>query len=67
MINARAQKTEIQTIQGIGRALRLAPGKEKAEIYDFMFIGQRHLENHSLERVASYKKERAFILKNIAF
>jgi superfamily II DNA or RNA helicase len=67
LINARAQKTEIQTIQGIGRALRLAPGKEKAEIYDFMFIGQRHLENHSLERVASYKKERAFVLKNISF
>lgn len=65
LINARAQKTEIQTVQGIGRALRKAPGKEVAEVFDFMILGQKHLENHSLERIASYKKERAFNIKYI--
>lgn len=65
LINARAQKTEIQTVQGVGRALRKAPGKEKAYIDDFLFMGQQHLENHSLERINSYKKERAFVIKGI--
>lgn len=65
LINARAQKTEIQTVQGVGRALRKAPGKELAYIDDFLFMGQQHLENHSLERINSYKKEPAFIIKGI--
>jgi superfamily II DNA or RNA helicase len=60
LINARCQKTAIQTSQGIGRALRLHPGKDKAEVYDFYFDGQKHLKDHGLERIASYKKEPAF-------
>jgi superfamily II DNA or RNA helicase len=60
LINARAQKTEIQTSQGIGRALRKHEGKEIAEVYDFWIVGQKHLEEHSIDRISTYKKERAF-------
>lgn len=60
LINARFEKTEIQTRQGIGRALRKAPGKELADITDFLILGQKHLANHSAERLQSYRKEPAF-------
>jgi len=63
LINARCQKTEIQTVQGIGRALRKAPGKDMAEVYDFLIVGQKHLQAHSVERILSYKKEPAFLIR----
>lgn len=63
LINARLQKTEIQTAQGIGRILRLSEGKDKAELFDFMIEGQKHLKAHSLERLESYRKEPAFLIK----
>jgi superfamily II DNA or RNA helicase len=63
LVNARLQKTEIQTAQGIGRALRKAEGKDKAEVFDFLIVGQRHLNNHSVQRIASYRKESAFVLQ----
>ena len=63
LINARCEKTEIQTAQGIGRALRLCPGKDKAEVTDFFFMGQKHLQSHSKERLASYRKESAFVVQ----
>jgi superfamily II DNA or RNA helicase len=63
LVNARLQKTEIQTAQGIGRALRKADGKDKAEVFDFLIVGQRHLHDHRVQRIASYKKESAFVLQ----
>lgn len=68
LINARFEKTEIQTKQGIGRALRKYPGKEKAEVIDFLIRGQKHLESHSLFRLKTYKSEPAFkiTIKNIS-
>lgn len=63
LINARAEKTEIKTKQGIGRALRKFPGKDKAEVFDFYFVGQRHLSQHSAERLNTYKSEPAFVLQ----
>ena len=60
LINARLQKTEIQTAQGIGRALRKTEGKDKAEVFDFLIVGQRNLAAHSAERIISYRKEPAF-------
>ena len=60
LINARLQKTEIQTMQGIGRALRKTEGKSIAEIFDFLLLGQRNLSAHSAERIISYRKEKAF-------
>lgn len=63
LINARCEKTSIQTTQGCGRALRKGPGKEKAEIFDFLITGQKHLQAHSIERIMTYKKEPAFKIK----
>jgi superfamily II DNA or RNA helicase len=61
-INARFEKTEIWTKQGIGRALRKTPGKEKAEVYDFYITGHPALKKHSEERTASYQKEDEFVI-----
>lgn len=60
LINSRFEKTEIQTKQGVGRALRLAEGKTRAEIFDFLIKGNKHLYNHSAERLRSYYGESAF-------
>ena len=62
LINARLQKTEIQTVQGIGRALRKSDGKDCAEVADFLIVGQKHLQAHSVERIQSYKKEKSFVI-----
>ena len=71
LINVRLQESEIQTKQGIGRALRLgdgaknyeesvALGKSKCEVYDFLITGQRHLKAHSVSRMQQYSSEPAF-------
>lgn len=65
LINARYEESSIQTKQGIGRALRKAPGKESAEIFDFILTNQPHLRKHSSERLKSYQSEEAFDIKII--
>lgn len=61
-MNARFEKTQIWTAQGIGRALRKAAGKDKAEVFDFYITGHAALKTHSNERVASYEREEEFVL-----
>lgn len=63
LINARYQKTEIQTKQGIGRALRKTDTKITAEVHDFIVTGNKHVQAHSVNRMDSYKSEPAFILQ----
>jgi superfamily II DNA or RNA helicase len=65
LINARLQKSEIQTYQGIGRALRKSEGKEVAVVHDFCIQGNRAIYDHSLERIMQYKCERAFQLSMV--
>jgi len=60
LINARFEKTEIQTKQGVGRALRLADGKIEAEIFDFLVQGNKHTLAHSVERLNTYRSESEF-------
>jgi len=71
LVNARLQESEIQTKQGVGRALRLAKGaqtfaesvalgKDKAEVYDFLIQGNKYLRDHSETRIEHYRSERAF-------
>ncbi len=60
LVNARLQKSCVQTKQGIGRALRTEEGKDIAEIFDFIIIGQKHLTSHSVERINAYREEPAF-------
>ena len=60
LINARAHKSDIMSIQGVGRALRKAANKDIAFIYDFLIIGNKHLTSHSVERINNYKSEPEF-------
>jgi len=55
-INARGMKSEISTLQALGRALRKHETKEQVFIYDFL-DQEKYLANHSLERVKHYKSE----------
>ena len=65
LVNARYEKTEIQTKQGIGRALRKADGKDEVRVVDFILQNQKHLQKHSMTRLETYRKESAFRIKLI--
>jgi superfamily II DNA or RNA helicase len=55
-INARGMKSEIATLQALGRALRRHPDKSVVFIYDFL-DQERYLKTHSNERKKFYKRE----------
>ena len=55
-INARGMKSEIATLQALGRALRKHKSKEKVYIYDFL-DKEKYLREHSLARKGHYKRE----------
>ena len=55
-INARGMRSEIATIQALGRALRVSDNKDKVYVYDFM-DKEKYLDAHSRERIKHYKKE----------
>lgn len=56
LINARGMKSEIATLQALGRALRKHETKEQVFVYDFL-DQEKYLLDHSLERVKHYKAE----------
>ena len=53
-----SQRSERQGIQRRGRILRMSPGKEKAELYDFIITGP-HVSNDALEALYSKELKRA--------
>ncbi len=55
-INARGLKSEIATLQAMGRALRIHPSKEKVYIYDFI-DSAKYLKMHSNKRKKYYIQE----------
>jgi len=55
-INARGMKSEIATLQALGRALRKHETKEVVYVYDFM-DSEKYLKAHSLKRKRYYEKE----------
>jgi len=55
-INARGMKSEIATLQALGRALRRHATKEKVYIYDFL-DKEKYLKDHSLARKSYYEEE----------
>ena len=55
-INARGMKSEIATLQALGRALRRHDSKEVVYIYDFL-DKEKYLKQHSSARKKYYKKE----------
>ena len=54
LVNARGLKSEIATLQALGRALRIHKSKNRVFIYDF-FDRAPYLEKHAKERIKSYK------------
>ena len=56
LINARGLKSEVATIQALGRALRKHKSKEQVYIYDFM-DDAKYLRAHSKARKTYYTKE----------
>lgn len=56
LIIAGGGKSDIQTTQALGRALRSKEGKKEAVIYDFVDMGNKFLEKHSLQRAKIYKQ-----------
>ncbi len=55
-INARGLKSEIATIQAIGRALRLHHTKKEVVCYDF-YDEVKYLEKHSRQRLQTYTEK----------
>ena len=49
-------KSEIATIQALGRALRKSEGKSEVFVYDFL-DKEKYLRGHSLERKKHYENE----------
>ena len=56
LIIAGGGKSKIETVQRLGRALRIKPGKKDCIIYDFFDKGNRFTEAHSEMRLNIYKK-----------
>lgn len=54
MINARGLEGEIPTIQGLGRGIRKAEGKNELYFYDF-YDKVPYLEDHSKKRIKHYE------------
>jgi superfamily II DNA or RNA helicase len=52
-----AGKSQIRTIQRIGRALRTYKGKKSVDVYDFFDSSDDTLLAHTFERIATYKKQ----------
>jgi superfamily II DNA or RNA helicase len=55
-INARGMKSEIATLQALGRALRRHHSKDVVYIYDFL-DKEKYLADHSIARRRHYEKE----------
>ena len=56
LINARGMKSEIATLQALGRALRRHDSKDVVYIYDFM-DKEKYLREHSISRKRHYERE----------
>ena len=54
LVNARGLKSEIATLQALGRALRIHESKKQVHIYDFNDTVP-YLKEHSAARKRAYK------------
>lgn len=57
LIMASGGKAMTQTIQKIGRVLRITKEKRQGVFYDFIDAGNKYLFKHSKQRLSLYKKE----------
>jgi len=65
MINARGLSGEVPTLQGLGRGIRKADGKDTMYFYDF-YDRIPYLEKHSKTRIQHYKRLK-FEVNNVRF
>jgi superfamily II DNA or RNA helicase len=65
MINARGLTGEVPTLQGLGRGIRKAEGKDTMYFYDF-YDRMPYLEQHSKNRINHYKRLK-FEVNNVRF
>ena len=66
LIIAGGGKSEKVLIQKIGRVLRVAPGKERAEVFDFYDDdGGSMCERHSQKRLKVYQSEERYTVKKV--
>jgi len=65
MVNARGLSGEVPTLQGLGRGIRKADGKDTMYFYDF-YDRIPYLEEHSKQRVKHYKRLK-FEVHNVRF
>ena len=65
MINARGLSGEVPTLQGLGRGIRKAEGKDTMYFYDF-YDRMPYLEEHSKQRIKHYKRLK-FEVHNVRF
>ena len=62
--NIRELKSEIATIQALGRSLRKHETKPVVYVYDFGSTNVRYLEDHFKKRLTTYKKEGYEVIKH---
>jgi len=62
--NIRELKSEIATIQALGRALRTHETKPTVYVCDFGSTNVRYLEDHFKKRLTTYKKEGYEVIKH---
>ena len=65
MINARGLSGEVPTLEGLGRGIRKAEGKDKMYFYDF-YDRMPYLESHSKQRIRHYERLK-FEVHNVRF
>jgi len=65
MINARGLAGEVPTLQGLGRGIRKAKGKDTMYFYDF-YDRMPYLEQHSKQRIRHYERLK-FEVHNVRF
>jgi superfamily II DNA or RNA helicase len=56
LINAQGGKSEIATVQSIGRGVRLFKNKDILEVHDFLFGGTKYLARHLKQRLDIYER-----------
>jgi superfamily II DNA or RNA helicase len=65
LINAKANKSSIDSLQLVGRALRKTSTKDKVTIIDIYDDHCKYLGTHAKDRLKIYKTEPEFIIKKI--
>lgn len=64
LILAGGGKAEHRQVQRIGRGMRVADGKERLTVFDFLDTG-KYLGKHSTQRAKAYRREKAYTVREL--